>query len=511
MNKAKDKMNLHPVMTFLILTGVVMILSGVLNLLELQQVVYKVNPPTLEYSTEIASVTNVFSLTGLKYIFSSTVSNFVNFAPLSSLIIILIGFGVMEKSGFLKTAVTFLTKKMKKNTVTFILVFLSVIASLMGDLSYIVMLPLSAAIFKYGKRNPCIGLIAAFAGLTCGEGVSFIFTSVDSSLLSTSLLSARVIDVGYRMASISGIFIMAVAVLLLSLIITWITENVIAKKFSNTIDKEEEMEDKILTRKELRGLIFAVFAASIYLLIILYNIIPGLPFSGNLLDNSQILYIDKLFSYNSFFSNGFVFVVTIFFLILGLFYGLGARSIKNNKDFVDALGYSLDGIGKTLVLILAASLFVSVFKYSNIGTVFAAYLASVFRLVNFEGLPLIILLFIVSALATLLLPTSITKWSIIAPIAIPVFMNAGITPEFAQIIFRFGESTTMGLTPILAYFVIYLAFLNKNNQDEQPISLFQAIKYQVPYACLSVIVFLILIVLWYIMGLPLGINGSTVL
>ena len=67
------------------------------------------------------------------------------------------------------------------------------------------MLPLSAAIFKYGKRNPCIGLIAAFAGLTCGEGVSFIFTSVDSSLLSTSLLSARVIDVGYRMASISGI------------------------------------------------------------------------------------------------------------------------------------------------------------------------------------------------------------------------------------------------------------------------------------------------------------------
>ena len=82
---------------------------------------------------------------------------------------------------------------------------------------------------------------------------------------------------------------------------------------------------------------------------------------------------------------------------------------------------------------------------------------------------------------------------------------------FAQIIFRFGESTTMGLTPILAYFVIYLAFLNKNNQDEQPISLFQAIKYQVPYACLSVIVFLILIVLWYIMGLPLGINGSTVL
>ena len=90
-------------------------------------------------------------------------------------------------------------------------------------------------------------------------------------------------------------------------------------------------------------------------------------------------------------------------------------------------------------------------------------------------------------------------------------MNAGITPEFAQIIFRFGESITMGLTPVMAYFVIYLAFLNKNSQEEKPISILEAIKYQFPYTCISTIVFLILIVLWYIIGLPLGINGGTVL
>ena len=127
MDKAKEKMSLHPVMTFLILTGIIIIVSGVLNILEFQQVIYKINQTTLEYSTELVEVENLFSFKGLKYIFSSTVSNFVNFAPLSNLIIILIGFGVMEKSGFLKTAITFLTKKMKKNTVTFIIVFLSVI------------------------------------------------------------------------------------------------------------------------------------------------------------------------------------------------------------------------------------------------------------------------------------------------------------------------------------------------------------------------------------------------
>lgn len=511
MNKEKTKMTLHPVMSFLILSGITILLSGLLYLLEFQQTVYTINATTLEYSTELVEITNVFSLEGLKYIFSSTVSNFVNFAPLSSLIIILIGFGVMEKSGFLKTAITFLTKKMKKNTVTFILVFMSVIASVMGEISYIIILPLSAAIFKYGKRNPALGLIAAFAGLTCGSGISFIFTSIDSSLLSQSLLAARVLDINYRMASISAIFIMAVAVVLLSFIITWITENVIAKRLNNVVNEDEENEDKLLTRRELRGLLFALFAASLYVIIILYNIIPGLPFSGNLLDNTQILYIDKLFSYNSFFSNGFVFVVSMFFLLLGLFYGLGARTIKNNKDFVDALGHSLDGIGKTLVIILAASLFISIFKYSNIGTVIVAYLTSLFRNINFQGLPLVILLFVVSAIATIFIPTSITKWSIIAPTVVPVFMNAGITPEFAQVIFRFGEGITMGLTPIMAYFVIYLAILDKNNPEEKPISLWQGIKFQVPYAVATAIVLLVLIVLWYVIGLPLGINGSTVL
>jgi len=337
----KEKKNLHPIMTFMIMIGITIILSGVLHLLEVGQEVYNINSTTLEYSRSLIQVENLFSLDGLIYIFSETVSNFVNFAPLSSLIILLIGFGVMEKSGFLETCVIFATKKMKKNLVTFFIIFLSIIASLMGDISYIIMLPLSALIFKYGKRNPLIGIVASFAGLTCGSGLSFIFTSVDSSLLSLSLLSARVIDIGYRMASISGVFIMSVAVLLITELLTSLTEKVIAPKFKK-MDLEEEEEMQELSSKQKRGLFYAGIASSIYVIIFLYNIIPGLPFSGNLLDNSQILYVDKLFSYNSFFANGFVFIVTIFFIILGSFYGIGAKTIKNQQELVDTLGHFLN-------------------------------------------------------------------------------------------------------------------------------------------------------------------------
>ena len=505
--KLKEKMTLHPIMTLIIMIIITIVLSGFLALLETQVAYSKINANYLEYISTSVSVKSLFSLSGLKYIFTNTVSNFVAFTPLSSLIIILIGIGVMEKSGFLKTAITLLTKKISKNTVTFVLVLISMIASLIGELSYIILIPLSALLFHYGKRNPNIGIIASFAGLTCGSGISILLTSIDSAMMSSTLLGAQMLDPNYTMHKYFGILIMVVATILVSWIITKITENYIAKKLPKYEFPETELEEEIsIGRREMRGLIFGIGAGIIYLLIFIYNIIPGLPFSGKLLDYSQTFYIDKLFSYNSFFSNGFVFIVTMLFVILGFFYGLGAKTIKNNKEFCDTLGHSLDGTGKTLVLIFFASTFISIFKQTEIGNLIVAALTSLLSSIEFSALPLIILLFVIAAVTTIFVPSSISKWAIISGVAVPVFMNAGLSPEFAQVVFRFGESMTMGLTPMMAYFVIYLAFLEKYNQNEKPISLFTTLKYQLPYSLAVGAILLILLVIWYIIGLPIGIS-----
>ncbi len=505
--KLKEKMTLHPIMTLIIMIIITIVLSGFLALLETQVAYNKINASTLDYITTSVSVKSLFSLSGLKYIFTNTVANFVAFTPLSSLIIILIGIGVMEKSGFLKTAITLLTKKASKNTVTFFLVLISVLASLIGDLSYIILIPLSALLFHYGKRNPNIGIIASFAGLTCGAGLNILLTSTDSAMMSSTLLASRIIDQNYGIHKYFGILIMAVAVLLVAWIITKITENYVAKKLPKYEFPETELEEDIaIGRREMRGLIIGLGAGIIYLLIFIYNIIPGLPFSGNLLDYSQTYYIDKLFSYNSFFSNGFVFIVTMLFVILGFFYGLGAKTIKNNKEFCDTLGHSLDGTGKTLVLIFFASTFISIFKQTEIGTLIVAALTNLLSSLEFSALPLIILLFLIAAISTIFLPSSISKWAIVSTVAVPVLIEAGISPEFTQVVFRFGESMTMGLTPMMAYFVIYLAYLEKYNQDEKPISLFTTLKYQVPYSLAVGAILLILLIVWYVIGLPIGIG-----
>ena len=504
--KIKEKMTLHPIMGILFLIAITIVLSGILSLFGAQVSYNKVNPNTLTYTHEYIKVNNLFSLSGLKYIFSTTVSNFVSFVPLSSLIIILIGLGVLEKSGFLKTAFTLLTKNAKKYTVTFVLVFLSVISSIIGDLSYIIIIPISALLFGYGKRNPAIGIVASFAALTCGSGLSILFTSIDSSLLSTTLTSSWLLDANYTIRIRAFLFIMIIAAILVSIIITYLTERVITDKVE-IYEFEEEAEEFKVGKKEKRGLLFALIAGGIYLLIFAYNIIPGLPFSGNFLDNTQAYYIDKLFSYDSFFSNGFVFIVTMFFAIVGFFYGIGAKTIKNNKDLCEDLGHSLDGIGNILVLIFFASTLISIFRYTNIGEIIVALCANLVAKTSFMGLPLVIMLYVIIALVTILVPTSISKWTILAGSVVPICMTAGISPEFSQVIFRFAESSTMGLTPLLAYYVIYLAYLEKYNQTEKPINLVKSIKYQVPYSLVTFIALLVVLVLWYLTGLPIGLHG----
>lgn len=506
----KDRVTLNPIMTFLILICLVIVLSGVFSLLGLESTYNKFNATTGEYTSTMVSVFNLFSLSGLKYIFTSTVSNFVAFTPLSMLIIVLIGIGIMEKSGFLKTAFTLLSKYCKRNTVTFVLVLISVVSSIIGDLGYIILIPISALLFLHGRRNPALGIIASFAGLTCGSGLSIFLTSVDSELLKLTLEGAAVLDPQYTLKTLCFILIMTVAIIAISLIVTFITEKFIAPRLPK-YEFEELEEDLVIGRKELKGLIFAIGAGLIYLIIFVYNIIPGLPFSGNLLDNTQVYYIDKLFSYDSFFSNGFVFIVTILFVIWGLFYGIGAKTIKNNNDVCEYLGHSLDGTGRTLVLIFLASTLINIFKKSDIGTVVVSMFANFIEQASFTGIPLILLIFILVAIGNILVPSSSAKYVIMSGVMIPVLMNAGITPEFGQVIFRFAESATTGLTPILAYFVIYLAYIQKYNQEKEPISLFKTLRYQLPYSLATAGVLIVILVAWYLIGLPIGIGGNAIL
>ena len=114
--------------------------------------------------------------------------------------------------------------------------------------------------------------------------------------------------------------------------------------------------------------------------------------------------------------------------------------------------------------------------------------------------------FIFSALSTLFLPSTLSKWAILSPTVVPAFMNEGLSPEFATLVFRAGECVTYGLTPIMAYFIIYLAFMELYSVNEEE-GLFGNIKYLIPYSLCTLVMWLILILLVYVIGIPFGVGG----
>ena len=172
----------------------------------------------------------------------------------------------------------------------------------------------------------------------------------------------------------------------------------------------------------------------------------------------------------------------------------------------EAVSYALDKIGKVLVLIFFASTLIFIVKKTNIGIIFTAYFANLINSSGFTGIPLIILLFISSMLSTLILPGSVNKWAVMSGSVVPVFMNAGLSPEMATLVFRAGESVTYGLTPVMAYFVIYLAFMELYSTEEDT-GLFKSVKYIMPYSMATMVMWLVIILLFYVIGLPLGVGA----
>ena len=499
----KKKVKLSPIMTFIIMTIIVIVLSGFLHLLNLQAEYSTVNTVSNEVVNNVVEVQNLFSTSGIKHIVTSAVNGFVNFEPLATLIIILIGLGILEKTGFMRSFFTILTRNSKRNTVTFILIFICLLFSILGNSGFVIMLPIAALLFKYGRRNPLGGIIASFASLSFGYGINVFLSSNDSSLLTLTINAAKTLDPKYKIGIFFALFIMIVLLIAISVVFTYITEKKVMPKLPRYESDEEVL---IITNKELRGLIIGLGLGIIYTLLVIYMIIPGLPLSGAFLDHGGERYIDMIFGNNSLFAKGFIFIVTFAFFLIGIGYGFMTKTIKNNKDVTDSLGHSLDDIGSIIVLIFFASLFINVYEESHIGLVITGFISSLIGSLNFTGIGLILITLVCIAIANIFCPSSIVKWSMLSSTIVPLFMNASISPEFSQLVYVAGDSITNGLTPLFMYFVIYIAFMEKYNKGEM-VTLFGSIKTLIPYSVYSLIIWAIVLVGFYLISIPVGIGS----
>ena len=515
------KFTFHPITSFILLTFGVMILSSILAFFEVQASYSTINSTSLSLENTLVAVEGLFNFEGFKFLISNAARNFVSFTPLSTLLIGLIGLSVAHASGFIDTFIKRGTLNLNNRTITFILIFIATLSSIINEVGYVILIPLSALIFLANGRNPLLGITASFCGVAFGYGATMFAGSTEINLVPITSEAALLIDGTFHVGMLSNLIAIIIASIVLSIVGTFIVEEIIIKKIGKyrnsdsvinsetkeikleNVELEEQKRLEIETR-EKKGLKNAFIAFMVIILLFMYMIIPGLPWSGLLLDMNESAYINQLFGVNSYFQDGFTYLVSILFLVMGIAYAIGAKSIKNDKELIEKSSFYLKDVGYLVVLIFFAAQFIAVFKKTNIGTIIVAWISNLIKDLPFTGLPLIVTILILIAFCSLFIATQSAKWTILAPVVVPLMMQANISPQFAQFIYRAGDSMTKGFTPILAYFVIYLGYLNIYNTEKEPITIKKALSFVSPYCLIISITWILIVVLMYIVGLPIG-------
>ena len=506
-NKIK-RTKFHPALVFLVLTLTVMVISSIGGILNLETNYYTVNTVTGDLESQVVNINNLFNRTGIQYLISNLLSNFMNFAPLGTFILGLMGIGVAYKSGFLNTLNKVIAKIFPRKMLTFLIVLLGVIFSMFYDVGYVILIPMAAILFRDLGRHPSAGICAAFAGITFGSGANIVTNSLDSSLLPYTKSATTILDATYKVKSNGNLIFMMVSTLLVAYIGTLITERVIIPKLGKYNFEEEEIENRKQepTKTEMKGLIIAILSVVAILLPIIYCITPGLPFSGLLLYLKDSNYVNQLFGANSYFYKGSVFIFSFLLMLAGLVYGLRVKTFKNNRDFVDGMNYYLKDLSSLLVLIFFAAQFCLIFKQTNLGVFVVASLTNWVGNLQLTGIVLVLITFFLTLISTFLVPVASTKWAILAPIIVPMFMQSSLTPEFAQAVFRAADSSVKGITPLFTYFVILIGFLQiYNKKKNDPVTISRAISLMTPYTVAFTILWLTIVIVFYTLGIPIGI------
>lgn len=507
MAKKKKNKIYGPVFAIFIIIIIISLLSLIFSILNIEGYKNVIANNTLE--SQLITVRNIISIDGIKYLFENIVNNFMNFKPLVLFIVFLLGLGICEQSGLMHAIVSPF-KKIKFNFIIFITLFIGIISTFIGDLSYIILIPLTGVIYKYLEKNPIIGILTMFIGITIGYGTGLIFNYNDHLIgLLTQNSATLNVDPNYKYSLLSNLYIMWFSTILFSYIGTIIINKFLVTKLSKKYQLEEQFE----VNEKAKKTSLIIFLIS--LILVIYFILPiNLPLAGILLDSGSERYIDKLFGSSSPFGNGLVVIISLIFTLSGFVYGKKSGNIKTGHDFSLGLSKSFENLGFLFVLMFFTSQIPAIIEWTNLGNVIATRLIDLIGNLHLSEILLLIIFIIITVIISILIPDTMSKWNLMSPTIVPLFMQANITPNFTNFVFKIADSIGKCFSPVFIYFIVTLAFLEKYNETEnekKQISLFGTYKLMLPSITVLSLIWILMIVFWYLIGFPIGIGNYSTL
>ena len=486
---------------------------------------------------------SLLTVDGIYWMLSSMLRNFAQMPALPLIFAAMLGIGVAEKFGFFSALMRWLALLTPKKLLTPAVVFIGANSSVASDAGYIILPPLAAALYLAVGRHPIAGLAAAFAGVAGGFGAGFFPTGGDGVLTGFAQDAARVIDPGYTVSILHNAYFKGASAVVVMLGGWFVTDVIVEPRLMRLHGDElqrgdtKAMHEMALTKPERKALFASIGAAVIVLGVFLSLILtPGAPLHGDgkpSLPNGRVITTQAVTvlpanadvpeaatvlaqepltviadgnarlseSPGPRWSHVIVPIILIVFLVPGLVYGALTGQLKGQHDVADALMHGIRSIVPVLVILFFLAQFVGYMGYSGLDRMLAYAGGTV--LFNADmPIPVLIVAFVMVVIfGDFAMSGMLSKFGVLAPIFIPMFMIVGMSPELTTAAYRIGDSVVNIVTPLNSYLLIILAVFQKYRPKA---GLGTLIALMIPYSVVLGLVWTAMLVGWYTLGLPLG-------
>lgn len=444
------------------------------------------------------AIKSILSSDGLSMILNDAVKNFSEFPALGLVLAVMLGIGVSEKTGYFDKLMIQVVHKAPKKIIVPVIILVGILGNAAGDAATIVLPPLTAMVFIKLGYHPIAGLAMAYASALGGFSANVMIGMSDALLYAFTEPAAKIVADNVHVNVAMNWYFIAASIIVLLPSVYWVTMRFVIPRLgtydtSNSHIKIDE-ENTGLTPKENKAVFWAniSFFAMIALLIVLA--IPQNSFlrnakTGSLLNDAPII-------------NGVGLIILVLFLVPGLVYGIKMKAFQNSKDLGKMLADSMASMSSFIVIVFFAAQLLAFLEWSNLGVIIAVKGASLLQGQN--GIVLILGIILLSALINLLIGSASAKWGILAPIFIPMLMLVGFHPAFTQTLYRIGDSISNPITPMMPYLPLLLSYAQKYDNNMKLGSLLSSL---MPYTIILSIVWPLFMIIWYLLGWPLGPGG----
>lgn len=473
-----------PTILFVILFLIVAVIGALLSIAGVEMT----NPAT----GELVVAKNFFTTEGIRWLFSTMLTNFSGFGPLALVLTMTLAIGFCEEAGMITTLLRVVMKNVPPSMIPFACAALGMIMNLASDAAGILVPPLSAIVYIGVGKHPIVGMLCGYAGANVGYAANPIISGTDTLIQGfTNQALEGFIPEKYDLFQVDATcnwFIKIGSFVICTVLVGVIVTKVIEPRFGKYEGELEKMED--VTPKQVKALKASgiAFLAMIALWCVAF-------FSGVLAGENGAFVGSPLLK-------GIVPVLFFTFAAIGIVYGKVAGTYPDLESIHKGMSRQMANMGSYVAFCFFCGQFQALFTWTKIGTISAIAGADLLQNIGFTGIPMIIAFIILVTLVDIFFTSGSAKWAIFAPIFVPMFMLLGYSPAFTQYAYRLADSAGNMFGPTSATLWMLLSMAQEKYDKNLTIGRFLSCNMTV--AIFLELFWIIGIVAWMIIGLPLG-------